>query len=292
MSNSRTRLTLSSPARRASQQSHTAKSRIRYYVGLVQNHSFALIPTIRVTAGKATIPSNSVLTNDPEVLSPLAAARSWFDQGVRRIQIVDVDAANGEAPNTSSITQLVHGVRNQLRTDLLAIGGDAPSLAAALAIGPTQVLLDTAAVGDLDFLTHAVQEHGKQIGLRLVIGDGGALHAPGTAADGLNIWQLLPQLDAIGVANYVVCDAGHAGHWWHAHHDTLTDFCQATSSSVTAGSGVVSLENLHNLADLVPSGLDGAVIGRALDSGTFTYAEAQTAVEARYDPYEWGPARP
>lgn len=258
----------------------------------MQNRSFALIPTVRVADGHATVPSNSVVTNDPEVLSPLAAAKSWFDQGVRRIQIIDVDAANGKQANTSSIIQLVHGVRNQMRTDLLITGSDTAGLAAALAIGPTQIVLDTAAVGDLTFLTQAVQEHGKQIGLRLVIGDAGALHAPHSAADGLNIWQLLPQLDAIGVANYVVCDAGHAGHWWQAHHDVLSDFCHATSSSVTAGSGVVNLENLHNLADLVPAGLDGAVIGRALDNGTFTYAEAQTAVEARYDPYEWGPAQP
>ena len=64
---------------------------------------------------------------------------------------------------------------------------------------------------------------------------------PGTAADGADIWTLLPQLDSIGVANYVVNDAGHAGHWWQAHHDVLTDFCQAARHSVTAGSGLSAL---------------------------------------------------
>ena len=258
----------------------------------MQNHSFALIPTVSVSNGQASIPSDSVLTNDPKVVSPLAAARFWYEQGAQRIQIVDVDALQGGTPNTSAFTQLVHGIRHQVRTDLAANSGDAAGLAAAVAIDPAQVILPTSAVADLDFLTEAVRKYGNHIGLRLVIGDGGALHAPGTAADGADIWTLLPQLDSIGVANYVVNDAGHAGHWWQAHHDVLTDFCQAARHSVTAGSGVVSLENLHGLADLVPSGLDGAVIGRALDAGTFTFAEAETAVEARYDPYEWGPAQP
>lgn len=258
----------------------------------MQNHSFALIPTIHVSAGKAPIPSNSVLTNEPELVSPLAAARFWYEQGAQRIQIVDVDAVNGQQPNTSAITQLVHGVRHQQRTDLLVTNPGADTLAAAVRIDPTQIVLDTPAAADLEFLSVAVAKHGGEIGLRLVIGDAGALRAPGTAADGLDIWGLLPQLDALPIANYLVTDAGHQGHWWQAHHDTLTDFCNATTGSVTAGSGVVSLENLHNLADLVPAGLDGAVIGRALEAGTFTYAEAETAVEARYDPYEWGPAQP
>ncbi len=263
-----------------------------HYVGTVQNLSFALIPTIHVSSGHAPIPSNSVLTNEPESVSPLTAARFWYEQGAHRIQIVDVDAANGEQPNTSSITQLVHGVRHQQRTDLVVTQSTADALAAAVRTDPTQIVLDTSAVADLTFLAGAVAKYKGQIGLRLVIEEGGALYAPGTAAHGLNIWSLLPQLDALSIENYLVSDAGHSGHWWQSHHDVLTDFCQATTASVTAGSGVVSLENLHNLADLVPSGLDGAVIGHALEAGTFTYAEAETAVEARYDPYEWGPAQP
>lgn len=260
--------------------------------GSVQNFSFALIPTVHVTSGHAPIPSNSVLTNEPELVTPLAAARFWYQQGARRIQIIDVDAANGGAPNTSAITQLVHGVRHQQRTDLVVTACDEAGLAAAIRVDPTQIVLDTSAAANLDFLSSAVAKYKGQIGLRLVVRDGGALHAPGTPADGIDVWQLLPQLDSLPVANYLVSDASHTGHWWQAHHDVLTDFCQRTTGSVTAGSGVVSLENLHNLADLVPSGLDGAVIGRALEAGTFTYAEAQTAVEARYDPYEWGPAQP
>ena len=65
----------------------------------MQNHSFALIPTIHVSNGHAPIPSDSVLTNTPQLVTPLAAARFWYEQGARRIQIVDVDAMNGGQAN-------------------------------------------------------------------------------------------------------------------------------------------------------------------------------------------------
>lgn len=226
------------------------------------------------------------------MVSPLDAAHFWYQQGAQRIQIVDVDHANRGTANTAAIKKLIHGVRHQQRTDLIVTDCSQAGITQALNLDPTQLVLDVPAAADLNLLTNAVAANGGQIGLRLVVGDGGALHAPGTAADGINIWTLLPQLDALPISNYLVCDASHHGHWWQAHQDVLTDFCNATSQSVTAGSGVVSLENLHNLADLVPAGLDGAVIGRALEQGVFTYAEAQTAVEARYDPYQWGPAQP
>lgn len=229
---------------------------------------------------------------DPQEASPLAAARHWHEQGAQRIQVVDLDAAAGRTPNTGPISQLIQSMRHSARIDLYSGVSDSAGLDAALHIHPTQIVLSTASVGDLAFVESAVKQHGDQIGLRLVIAEGGALHAPGSAADGVDIWQLLPQLDAIGVKNYQPSDWGHAKHWWQPHHDILSDFTQATRHSVTAGSGVDALEDLHSLADLVPHGLDGAVIGRALTSGAFTYAEAMTAVEARYDPYMWGPAQP
>ena len=72
----------------------------------------------------------------------------------------------------------------------------------------------------------------------------------------------------------------------------LKDVCKATSRPIIASGGIARLEDLHKLADMVSHGIEGAIIGRALYDGAFTLAEASVATEARYDPYEWGPARP
>jgi phosphoribosylformimino-5-aminoimidazole carboxamide ribonucleotide (ProFAR) isomerase len=39
-------------------------------------------------------------------------------------------------------------------------------------------------------------------------------------------------------------------------------------------------------------GIEGAIVGRALYEGAFSLAEAIASIEPRFDPYEWGPARP
>ena len=58
--------------------------------------------------------------------------------------------------------------------------------------------------------------------------------------------------------------------------------CAATDRPVVASGGVGSLEDLHSLAELVPDGVEGAIIGKALYSGAFTLAEALVAIAPRH----------
>lgn len=254
--------------------------------------TLALIPVVNVYDAKAALPAGPGWDPEPVLVSPLAAAQAWYEQGARRIQVIDAQCANGSSPNGQAITELVHGLRGQVCVDLVAGVYDDQTLSDAMRIGPRQIVVSTAAAADLEFVKRAVDRHGEHLTLRLVIGDGGSLHAPGTPAHGLNVFELLDSFEAAGVPRYLVNDATRVGHWWRSHQDVLLEFCQMTSRPVTAGSGVDSLEHLHELCELVPLGLDGAVIGHALDTGIFTFADAQAAVAARYDPYEWGPAQP
>ncbi|CAB4861138.1 unannotated protein [freshwater metagenome] len=72
----------------------------------------------------------------------------------------------------------------------------------------------------------------------------------------------------------------------------LKEVCAATSRPVIASGGIARLEDLHKLAEMVPHGIEGAIVGRALYDGAFTLSEALTAVEPRFDPYQWGPPQP
>jgi phosphoribosylanthranilate isomerase len=72
----------------------------------------------------------------------------------------------------------------------------------------------------------------------------------------------------------------------------LRDVCARTSKPVIASGGISKLEDLHKLAEMVPQGIEGAIVGRALYDGAFTLVEAIAAVEPRFDPYTWGPPQP
>ena len=52
----------------------------------------------------------------------------------------------------------------------------------------------------------------------------------------------------------------------------------ATDRPVVASGGVSSLDDLRVLAGLVPEGVEGAIVGKALYAGAFTLPEALAAV--------------
>jgi phosphoribosyl isomerase A len=62
--------------------------------------------------------------------------------------------------------------------------------------------------------------------------------------------------------------------------DLLRDVCARTSAPVVASGGVSSLADLQAIAGLVPLGVEGAIVGKALYAGAFTLEEALKAVSA------------
>ncbi len=60
--------------------------------------------------------------------------------------------------------------------------------------------------------------------------------------------------------------------------DLLRDVCRATDRPVVASGGVSSLDDLRAIASLVPEGIEGAIVGKALYNGAFTLEEALEAV--------------
>jgi len=58
----------------------------------------------------------------------------------------------------------------------------------------------------------------------------------------------------------------------------LRDVCSRTKAPVVASGGVSSLADLRALASLVPVGVEGAIVGKALYAGAFTMREALAEV--------------
>ena len=56
--------------------------------------------------------------------------------------------------------------------------------------------------------------------------------------------------------------------------DLLKDLAQKTDSPIVASGGVSSLDDLRALRELVPFGVDSAIVGKALYAGKFTLEEA------------------
>ena len=168
---------------------------------------------------------------------------------------------------------------------------DDASLASALATGCTRVNLGTAALENPDWTEQVIRAHGDQIAVGLDV-RGHTLAARGWTQEGGDLWETLARLDAAGCARYVVTDVAKDGTMRGPNFELLKEVCAATSRPVIASGGIARLEDLHKLAEMVPLGVEGAIVGRALYDGAFTLTQALTAVEPRLDPYECGPPRP
>ena len=72
----------------------------------------------------------------------------------------------------------------------------------------------------------------------------------------------------------MVTDVHRDGTMTGPNLDLLRGVCAATSRPVVASGGVSSLEDLRAIASLVPEGVEGAIVGKALYSGAFTLEEA------------------
>ena len=62
--------------------------------------------------------------------------------------------------------------------------------------------------------------------------------------------------------------------------DLLRGVCARTERPVIASGGVSSLADLRAIAGLLPLGVEGAIIGKALYAGAFTLQEALNATSA------------
>ena len=89
-----------------------------------------------------------------------------------------------------------------------------------------------------------------------------------------DIFDLISHFDRIGCQRYVVTDIERDGTLTGPNIELLRSVISHTSRPVIASGGISQLNDLRELAALSESGLEGAIIGKALYSGAFTIAEA------------------
>ena len=75
---------------------------------------------------------------------------------------------------------------------------------------------------------------------------------------------MLARLEADGCQGYVVTDVTRDGMLTGPNLDLLAEVCALTEQPVIASGGVSSLDDLRAIAALVPSGVTGAIVGKAL----------------------------
>jgi phosphoribosylanthranilate isomerase len=235
------------------------------------NARLELLPAVDVAGGQAVRLVQGRAGTETSYGDPLAAALAWQEAGAEWIHLVDLDAAFDRGSNRALLAEVVAAV--DVRVELSGGIRDEESLAAALATGCARVNLGTAALEDPDWTRRAIADHGDRVAVGLDV-RGTTLAARGWTREGGDLWRTLDRLEADGCARYVVTDVTKDGTLQGPNLDLLRQVCERTGRPVVASGGISALGDLKALRELVPLGVEGAIVGKALYAQAFTLAQA------------------
>ncbi len=237
--------------------------------------SLVLLPAVDVANGQAVRLVKGEAGSETVYGDPIAAALAWQEAGAEWIHLVDLDAAFGRGSNRELLAEVVGRV--DIKVEMSGGIRDDESLKAALATGCARVNIGTAALENPEWVRRAIAEYGDKIAVGLDV-RGTTLAARGWTSEGGELFETLARLDADGCARYVVTDVNKDGTLQGPNLRLLRDVCAATDRPVIASGGVSSLDDLRALRQMVPLGVEGAIVGKALYAGAFTLQEALEAV--------------
>jgi phosphoribosyl isomerase A len=240
-------------------------------------NALVLLPAVDVAAGQAVRLVQGKAGTETSYGDPLDAALAWQQAGAEWIHLVDLDAAFGRGENRKVLAEVTGRV--DVRVELSGGIRDDLSLEAALATGCARVNIGTAALEDPEWCARAIAKYGERVAVGLDV-RGTTLAARGWTEEGGELYEVLARLDRDGCARYVVTDVGRDGTMTGPNLDLLRGVTAATDRPVVASGGVSSIEDVRAIATLVPDGVEGAIIGKALYAGAFTLEEALAEVAA------------
>ncbi|MEL0627916.1 bifunctional 1-(5-phosphoribosyl)-5-((5-phosphoribosylamino)methylideneamino)imidazole-4-carboxamide isomerase/phosphoribosylanthranilate isomerase PriA [Salinibacterium amurskyense] len=232
-----------------------------------------LLPAVDVADGKAVRLTQGEAGTEKSYGDPCAAAHDWVDQGAEWVHLVDLDAAFGRGNNHAMIKKVIKSTPKRVNIELSGGIRDDESLEAALATGAKRINLGTAALENPEWAAHVIAEYGEAIAVGLDV-RGTTLAARGWTQEGGDIWTVLDRLESAGCCRYVVTDVTKDGTLQGPNIELLRQVMDRTHRPVIASGGVSSLDDLIELRELVPQGLEGAIVGKALYAKAFTLAEA------------------
>lgn len=231
-----------------------------------------LLPAVDVADGKAVRLTQGEAGTETSYGNPVDAALDWIEQGAEWIHLVDLDAAFGRGNNAALLRKVVKQSKH-VKIELSGGIRDDASLEAALELGVKRVNLGTAALENPEWTRAAIARYGEQIAVGLDV-RGETLAARGWTRDGGNLWEVLDRLEDAGCPRYVVTDVTKDGTLRGPNVELLRQVCERTDRPVVASGGVSNLDDIAALRELVPAGVEGAIVGKALYADAFTLPAA------------------
>jgi phosphoribosylformimino-5-aminoimidazole carboxamide ribotide isomerase len=235
-----------------------------------------LLPAIDIKDGRCVRlfqgDYDQVTTYDDD---PVDVAKRWQNAGAQWLHVVDLDGADQGFPANEA---LIARIRQATHLHI-EVGGGLRSLASIeriLALGIDRVILGTVAITDRSLLQVAVQRWPQRIVVGIDARDGLVAISGWRENSSVQATELARELFVEGVQRFVYTDIARDGALNGPNFVALAEMQQATPAALIASGGISSLADLHELAK---SGVEGAIVGKAIYSGAIDLAQAVRELE-------------
>lgn len=241
--------------------------------------SFIVFPAVDISQGKCVrllqgrFGTETVYSDDP-----VKVAVGFARAGARWLHIVDLDGAvTGVASNRDLVLEVVR----MAPCPVQAGGGvrSADEVFELLAAGANRVVLGTVALEDEAELRRACKRFGGRVAVSLdARGDELATHG-WTVGSGVPLLEAVALFEDAGASWFVYTDVSRDGTLRGPNFEGVLKLAERTKLPVIASGGVSSLDEVRAVARLRPSGVGGAVVGRAFYEHKFSIGEANLAAD-------------
>jgi len=239
-----------------------------------------IIPAIDIRGGKCVrldqgdYARETVFDDDP-----VSVSERWQSLGAERLHVVDLDGAREGAPRNGDV---VARILASVSVPVQVSGGirDVSTVDDLLDLGADRVVMGTAAIKDQTVLLNVVTLFRDRIVVSVDARDGLVRTEGWTEGSEVRAPDLVRDLAELGVRRIVYTDIsadGMLGGPNFASISGLLEFLSGLPSppAVIAAGGVSSVDHLRELASM---GVEAAIVGKALYTGSLDLREALRAV--------------
>ncbi|MGW7081424.1 HisA/HisF-related TIM barrel protein [Streptomyces sp. NPDC054871] len=237
--------------------------------------SFTVFPSLHIDRGRVVHLVEDQPVPEAVQTDALEVALRFQTQGARWVHLVAVSEQAHDAD--FELAQRIVSALDISVQVLFCSVADQDTLHRALSTHCARLNLGSAALTDLDWCAQAIAEHGDRLGVSALVRStpqGPRVVTDGGAGEVGGLGEILDRLEHAGCARLLVTDIGKEGSLAGPNLPLIKDVCARTAVPVLAAGGIRHLEDLRDISALAPSGVAGAVIGRALYTGALSLPQA------------------
>lgn len=208
--------------------------------------------------------------------SPARMAKRWENEGGEFIHVVDLDGAlKGTGVNAGKIKEICSSVSVPVQT-----GGGIRTMSDIedrLSQGVNRVIIGTKAVSDADFVKEAVKKYGDKIVIGIDAKDGMVAVEGWEKTSDFTAIEFAKKMVEIGVKTIVYTDIATDGTLKGPNVEAMAQMVRSVDADIIASGGIGNIEHIKSL---IPTGVEGVIVGRALYTGNVDLKEAMALLKS------------